>query len=203
MLSPNSTLCQNRYLIVRNVWSDSSHSIYDARDTHTDLNVAIAEIDDTGLRPNDDRYFPIEIEAKQELFDQLKLLTHPSVIGIRDYFFENCRSYLVSRPVNGTCFSQFVHSPESTFSPYEIENGLLHLASALSLVANSGLTTHLGITPANIRVTLENEFKLLYFGSDCKNDPVQNCENQADDYDTGQQAPGRQRRLGNGCIKDR
>lgn len=153
MLSPNSTLFQSRYLIARNLWSESPQPIYFARDTHTDMDVVIAEIE--GGYPD---FYPPGLLA------HLKSLTHPAVIRMRDYFFEGDSHYLVTRPVSGTSFSQFLGSAEPGFAVTEIENGLRQLTAAMSLVGASAKACQLGLNQSNIWVTADNEFKLLYFG---------------------------------------
>ncbi len=158
MLSPNSTLCQNRYLIVKNLWVESPQKTYFARDTHTDLGVVIADIGERNLDPLADL-------GPQHLLAHLKSFTHPSLIGIRDYFSESGNHYLVTRPVSGTSLSHFLGSPETGFSINEIESGLRELTAAMSVVAESAKGVPIGLSQANIWVSSENEFKLLYFGS--------------------------------------
>jgi serine/threonine protein kinase len=164
MLSTNSTLHQGRYRILRKFWSDPSHSLYDAHDNLFGQDVVVSET----LIRHTNVLTSSELEANnrrlEDRFNFLRSLSHDAIVRVRDHFSVIDRQYIVTDPPDGLGIAEITESTVRLPSENTAIRGIERLLDALSKIANVRRTiSHIGVTASNLRITPENEPRLLFF----------------------------------------
>ncbi|HLY31184.1 MAG TPA: inactive serine/threonine-protein kinase VRK3, partial [Ktedonobacterales bacterium] len=100
---PSQTMLAGRYLIMQRVGQGGMAAVYRGTDTKRNRTVAIKEMSQEGLSPNEIRE---AIASFQSEADLLVKLDHPNLPKFYQQFSENARHYLVMEFVEGKTLEQ-------------------------------------------------------------------------------------------------
>jgi serine/threonine protein kinase len=156
-LSPGVRLGQ--YEVVSALGAGGMGEVYRAIDTKLDRSVAIKILPDAFARDGD-RIARFEREARV-----LASLNHPHIAAIYGLEEAGDRKFLVMELVEGPTLADLIVG-ESKDSPLRIDKALhiaQQIADALEAAHEKGII-HRDLKPANVKVTLDNNVKLLDFG---------------------------------------
>jgi len=161
MLSQNQVLNQGRYRIIHPFGNPDSASFYEAYDTVSDVKVVVRERSG-GLASN---ITPGQMETLKITFaEQAKRLTdmkHDVLLGVRDFFSETGRQYLVLEPFDGQDLSEFI-GIDTKPAMSDVLRWTDQLLDALDyLHSRNPVIIHRNINPHNVRLTSEFKIKLL------------------------------------------
>ncbi len=141
---------RNRYQVVEHLGDGSTARVYKARDTRLDRDVALKillpHVRDTTQR----RFFQEAMAAAQ--------LNHPNIMAIYDVDEDEDQYFLVVEYVEGQSLTAFIPS-----EPAIVVDLGSQIALALSY-AHDQQIIHRDIKPANIKVTPQNQVKIMDLG---------------------------------------
>ncbi|HEX9036754.1 MAG TPA: serine/threonine-protein kinase [Ktedonobacterales bacterium] len=159
---PPRTLLGKRYLVLKNVGQGGMAAVYQATDTRANRVVAVKEMSQEGLSPEELKEALESFAAEAKL---LKSLNHENLPKVYDSFSENARHYLVMEFIEGQTLEQRL---TATHGPAP-EADALRWAAQLCAVLHYMHTRKPPIIfrdlkPANIMLTPQGKIKLIDFG---------------------------------------
>jgi serine/threonine protein kinase len=161
-LPPQSTL-HNRYLILKNAGQGGMAAVYKATDLRSNATVAIKEMSQDGLSPDDLREAleSFTFEAKT-----LKSLHHANLPRVYDSFSENARHYLVMDFIDGQTLEQRQQATGGASLPEgEVLGWARQICAVLAyLHRQRPPIIFRDLKPANIMVMQNGVIKLIDFG---------------------------------------
>lgn len=171
----DGSLLRNRYRIIRFLASGGFGNTYEAEDTRFGSHVAIKELFISGVckRESDSIHVTISVadniapfQKQKERFikeaERLRMISHPNVVKVSDYFEENGTAYYVMDYVRGCSLSEL--RDEKKLTEKKIVQYINQVLEALEAVHKKGLL-HLDIKPSNIMIDENNRVILIDFGA--------------------------------------
>jgi tRNA A-37 threonylcarbamoyl transferase component Bud32 len=160
---PPQTLLHQRYLVLKTVGQGGMAAVYRAVDTRTNQQVAVKEMSQDGLSPDE------EVEALESFrseAEMLQRLRHPNLPRVFEYFSEGARHYLVMEFVEGQTLEQRQQATGGKPLPEaEVLRWAGQLCSVLAyLHTQRPPIIFRDLKPANIMVTPQGQVKLIDFG---------------------------------------
>jgi len=158
-----NVLLKQRYRLQKKVGSGGYGDVYKAIDSQFDRLVAIKEMSQNGLSPQ-------EISEASEAFKReafmLAALTHPGLPSIYDYFTENDRWYLVMSFIEGETLESYLNrSKNGRLSVDKVLYIGIQLASVLSyLHSRKPPIIFRDLKPSNVMRTYDGQIYLVDFG---------------------------------------
>ena len=148
-----------RYEIIRKLGKGATASVYLARDSDSDLQVAIKLIEfdsrGTALRRRLEKLFKTEIDVARKL-------DHPNIVHVHDAVINEEHAYIVMEYVEGSPLDAYASADR--LLPMDRVIGIaFKCALALDHAAQRGVV-HRDIKPANILVDKDDNPKLTDFG---------------------------------------
>lgn len=154
MLSPQALLQNGRYSVVRLLRNGQSGAVYEVRDEHLGIKVALKEILINEAQ---------ERESFQKEVQRLARLHHPSLPAVKDQFVEGDRQYLVMEYIEGANLAQQLQK-----QPFDVDKVLNLADSLLDLLAylhsQKPPLIHQDINPYTIKLKYDGEIALQNFG---------------------------------------
>jgi tRNA A-37 threonylcarbamoyl transferase component Bud32 len=151
-----------RYLIGKKVGEGGMAAVYQATDTRSNETVAIKEMSQDGLSPQ-------EIKESLDAFrfeaDTLMRLRHPNLPRVYAHFFEGARHYLVMEYIDGQTVEQLLIDAKGSLPETEVMGWAEQLCSALNyLHMQRPPIIFRDLKPSNVMVTRAGKVKLIDFG---------------------------------------
>ncbi len=160
---PLQSLLAGRYVILKNVGQGGMAAVYMATDTRTSRTVAIKEMGQDGLSPEEvqEALESFRFEAKT-----LRRLRHPNLPRVYEQFSEDARHYLVMEFIDGETLEHRLGAANGAGLPEaEVLGWARQLCSALSyLHSQRPPIIFRDLKPSNIMVSRAGEIKLIDFG---------------------------------------
>jgi len=156
MPAPEPGARLSHYVIQERVGSGGMGTVYRARDTSLDRDVAV-KIINPEIASNPDRIARFHREARS-----VAALNHPGIVTIHDRFEEHGTTYLVTEFVEGVTLRELM-TKDAVMSYRQIAEIGSQVAAALAAAHGAGIT-HRDIKPDNIMITRNGRVKLLDFG---------------------------------------
>lgn len=160
-LNPGATIGHQRYRIMRVVALGGMGAIYEAEDLHLHRPCAVKEMLDnfTELKEHEQA-----VEWFQREASMLHDLHHPAIPGVRDFFEEDRRYYLVMDYVQGRNLAQVLDQEGSQGLPeLRVRNWAAQICDVLSYLHHQGIIFR-DMKPANVMVGNDDHIKLIDFG---------------------------------------
>jgi hypothetical protein len=137
-------------------------AVYQAIDTRTNETVAIKEMGQDGLTPQEVKE---ALDAFRFEADTLMRLRHPNLPRVYAHFFEGARHYLVMEFIDGQTVEQRLIDTKGSLSEVEVMGWAEQLCSALTyLHAQRPPIIFRDLKPSNVMVTRAGKVKLIDFG---------------------------------------
>jgi serine/threonine protein kinase len=159
----SAVLLKQRYRLQKKVGSGGYGDVYKALDSQFDRLVAIKEMSQNGLNPQ-------EVAEASEVFKReaflLAALTHPGLPSIYDYFTENDRWYLVMSFIEGETLEDYLgRSKNNCLIIDKVLYIGIQLASVLSyLHSRKPPIIFRDLKPSNVMRTYDGQIYLVDFG---------------------------------------
>lgn len=159
---PLKTLLHKRYLILKAIGRGGMAAVYQASDTKSNRIVAIKEMSQDSLSPE-------EIREAQESFKReaslLQTLQHPNLPHVYEHFTEQGRNYLVMDYIDGETLEEKLLAAKRPLREAEVMYWAGQLCDALNyLHTRQPPIIFRDLKPANVMVTKRGEVKLIDFG---------------------------------------
>ena len=159
---PPRTLLGKRYLVIKTVGQGGMAAVYQATDTRANRVVALKEMSQDGLAPDELRESLDSFAAEARL---LKNLSQDNLPTIYDSFSENARHYLVMEFIEGQTLEQRLTSAHAALPEAEVLRWAAQLCAALTyLHTRKPPIIFRDLKPANVMVTPHGKVKLIDFG---------------------------------------
>lgn len=156
MPAPEPGTRLSHYVIQKRIGAGGMGTVYRARDTSLDRDVAIKAINPE-IASDPDRIARFHREAKA-----VAALNHPGIVTIHDQVEEHGTTYLVTEFVEGTTLRELITN-ERAVGYRQIADIGSQVAAALAAAHGAGIT-HRDVKPDNIMITPGGRVKLLDFG---------------------------------------
>lgn len=159
MLSQGAIL-QGRYQIIASLGHGGMGSIYRARDTRLDVDVAIKE-----MRPQPDTNAETLAQLRKQFRQEaavLARLNHPNLVRVTDFFEEGGNAYLVMDFLEGETLAQWIVR-QGALPEAQVVNWGRQLLGALAYCHKHGVL-HRDIKPQNILLRADGRAVLIDFG---------------------------------------
>lgn len=160
-LPPQAKL-HGRYVVLKTVGHGGMAAVYRALDTRTNRHVAIKEMSQDGLSPEEEAE---ALDAFRAEADILQRLRHPNLPRVWERFSDGARHYLVMEFVEGETLEQRQQAAGGALPEAEVLRWAAQLCSVLSyLHAQRPPIIFRDLKPANVMLTPTDEIKLIDFG---------------------------------------
>ncbi len=161
-LAPQSKL-RGRYLILKNIGQGGMAAVYLAHDLRAGRSVALKEMSQDGLSPDELREALESFEAEARLLTHLR---HPNLPRVYETFSEQGRYYLVMDYIAGETLEQRQQRAGGVALPEgEVLGWARQLCDVLSyLHGQRPPVIFRDLKPANIMLTADGQIKLIDFG---------------------------------------
>jgi serine/threonine protein kinase len=151
-----------RYLIGKKVGEGGMAAVYQATDTRSNETVAIKEMSQDGLTPQEVKE---SLDAFRFEADTLMRLRHPNLPRVYAHFFEGARHYLVMEFIDGQTVEQRLIDAKGSLPETEVMGWAEQLCSALNyLHMQRPPIIFRDLKPSNVMVTRAGKVKLIDFG---------------------------------------
>jgi serine/threonine protein kinase len=151
-----------RYLIGKKVGEGGMAAVYQATDTRTNETVAVKEMSQDGLTPQEVKE---ALDAFRFEADTLMRLRHPNLPRVYAHFFEGARHYLVMEFIDGQTVEQRMIDAKGALPETEVMGWAEQLCSALNyLHMQRPPIIFRDLKPSNVMVTRAGKVKLIDFG---------------------------------------
>ncbi|MGH2501261.1 MAG: protein kinase domain-containing protein, partial [Ktedonobacterales bacterium] len=159
---PPRTLLNKRYLVIKAVGQGGMAAVYQASDTRANRTVAIKEMSQDGLSPDELRETVEGFNAEARM---LQSLSHDNLPRVYESFSENARHYLVMEFIEGQTLEQRMIAARGALPEAEVLGWAAQLCAALDyLHTHNPPVIFRDLKPANIMVTPKGKVKLIDFG---------------------------------------
>ncbi|MBI1793041.1 MAG: serine/threonine protein kinase [Chloroflexi bacterium] len=149
-------LLNNRYQLLERFGSGGMANVFRARDILLDRYVAIKVLrDDRRRDANFDEQFRHEARAVANL-------THPNIVTVYDFGFDNGQPFIVMELVPGTDLKSLLHK-RGRFTVDEAIPLIVQACAGIGYAHRAGLV-HCDVKPHNMLVTPDNHLKVTDFG---------------------------------------
>lgn len=161
-LPPQTLLRNGRYVLLKTVGRGGMAAVYQATDTKERRPVAIKEMSQDGLSPQELREAHASFTHEADL---LKGLRHPNLPRVYEHFSERNRHYLVMEYIDGETLEQRLANAKGPLPEAEVLGWARQLCAALAyLHAQRPPIIFRDLKPGNIMLTRRGEVKLIDFG---------------------------------------
>jgi serine/threonine protein kinase len=156
-------LLSGRYEILEVVGRGGMGTVYRARDNRLEIIVAVKEMTDRDVPPEERDQAVRQFEREAKLLGQL---SHPNLPRVTDYFVEDDHCYLIMEFVVGETLEKRLHAAEGQPLPLlDVLNWGISLADVLAyLHSQDPPIVFRDVKPANIMVQADEVIKLIDFG---------------------------------------
>jgi serine/threonine protein kinase len=159
---PLQSRLAGRYLIGKKVGEGGMAAVYQATDTRSNETVAIKEMSQDGLTPQEVKE---SLDAFRFEADTLMRLRHPNLPRVYAHFFEGARHYLVMEFIDGQTVEQRLIDAKGALPETEVMGWAEQLCSALNyLHMQRPPIIFRDLKPSNVMVTRAGKVKLIDFG---------------------------------------
>jgi tRNA A-37 threonylcarbamoyl transferase component Bud32 len=160
---PPQTQLNRRYIVLATVGQGGMAAVYRALDTKTHRQVAIKEMSQDGLTPDEQTEALASFQAEA---DMLQRLRHPNLPRVWERFSDGARHYLVMEFVEGQTLEQRQQAANSKPLPeVEVMRYAQQICSVLAyLHSQRPPIIFRDLKPANVMVTPQGQVKLIDFG---------------------------------------
>jgi tRNA A-37 threonylcarbamoyl transferase component Bud32 len=159
---PLQSRLAGRYLIGKKVGEGGMAAVYQATDTRTNETVAVKEMSQDGLTPQEVKE---ALDAFRFEADTLMRLRHPNLPRVYAHFFEGARHYLVMEFIDGQTVEQRMIDAKGALPETEVMGWAEQLCSALNyLHMQRPPIIFRDLKPSNVMVTRAGKVKLIDFG---------------------------------------
>jgi len=159
---PTQSRLAGRYLIGKKVGEGGMAAVYQATDTRTNETVAVKEMGQDGLTPQEVKE---ALDAFRFEADTLMRLRHPNLPRVYAHFFEGARHYLVMEFIDGQTVEQRLIDAKGSLPEVEVMGWAEQLCSALTyLHAQRPPIIFRDLKSSNVMVTRAGKVKLIDFG---------------------------------------
>lgn len=148
-----------RYKLIRVVGRGGMGVVWLAKDEELDREIAL-------------KFLPESICMDQEALKALKRetrfsleLTHPNIVRIYDFVYDNQRAAIAMEFIDGCTLSALKSErPNGCFEVHEIGAWVRQLCSALDYAHSAGKVVHQDLKPANLMINSKGQLKVTDFG---------------------------------------
>ncbi len=174
---PKGTVLENRYIVGRGLEIDGEGLSYIGYDKSKKTKVYIREFYPSNFssRSNDgvgvttkENFEKVFKNLRSGFFKYFRFVARvrnlPSVVSVYDIFEANNTIYVICEWVDGSRLDRFLGSKGGRLEWNEAKEMFMPFLNSLSRMEAVGIR-HLGISPDNILVTKDNEFKLTGFAT--------------------------------------
>lgn len=159
---PPQTMLGKRYLILKTIGRGGMAAVYQASDTRKNRVVAIKEMSQDNLSPEELRE---ALESFTREADLLQKLKHPNLPHVYEHFSETGRHYLVMDYIDGETLEQKLAAAKGPLPESLVLGWARQLCDVLGyLHRQSPPIIFRDLKPANVMVTKKGEVKLIDFG---------------------------------------
>ena len=160
-LTPGMVLGKGRYRIVRVIALGGMGAVYEAQDLNLDRPCAIKEMLDNFTETSDREQAVQWFRREASLLHDLH---HPAIPGVRDFFEENNRYYLVMDYIHGRNLAQVLEEegPNGLPEP-RVRSWASQLCEVLSYLHHQTIIFR-DLKPANVMIGPDDRVKLIDFG---------------------------------------
>lgn len=159
---PPQTMLRKQYLILKTIGRGGMAAVYQASDTKANRVVAIKEMSQDSLTPEEQREAIESFESEAALLQKLKQANLPHVYT---YFSEQKRHYLVMDFIDGETLEQKLVAAKGPLREGDVLRWAKQLCAALAyLHEQKPPVIFRDLKPANVMVTKKGEVKLIDFG---------------------------------------
>ncbi|HEX8727809.1 MAG TPA: serine/threonine-protein kinase, partial [Ktedonobacterales bacterium] len=159
---PPQTMLRNQYLILKTIGRGGMAAVYQASDTKANRVVAIKEMSQDSLTPEEQREAIESFGSEAALLQKLKQASLPHVYT---YFSEQNRHYLVMDYIDGETLEQKLVAAKGPLREADVLRWARQLCAALAyLHGQKPPIIFRDLKPANVMVTKKGEVKLIDFG---------------------------------------
>ncbi len=161
-LAPQSKL-RGRYLILKNIGQGGMAAVYLAHDLREGRSVAVKEMSQDGLPPDELREALESFESEARLLTRLR---HPNLPRVYETFSEQGRHYLVMDYITGETLEQRQQRAGGAARPEaEVMGWARQICDVLTyLHGQRPPVIFRDLKPANIMLTADGQIKLIDFG---------------------------------------
>jgi tRNA A-37 threonylcarbamoyl transferase component Bud32 len=163
-LQPGQMLSSLRYLVIRCLGVGGQGTAYLCKDT------GLVESHLSDMVVLKESIFPVYADSTVrmqalERFEKeaslLRRLEHPGIVGLRDYFLEDHRGYLVMEHAEGKTLKQLVEE-EGVLSEMRVRELALQMCDTLAYLHANGVV-HRDFTPDNLILSKSGQLKVIDF----------------------------------------
>lgn len=159
---PPQTMLRKQYLILKRIGQGGMAAVYQASDTRKNRVVAIKEMSQEDLTPEEQRE---AIEGFRREAQLLQSLRHPNLPLVYESFTEGGRHYLVMEYIDGETLEAKLEAAKKSLPEAQTLGWARQLCDVLGyLHGQRPPVIFRDLKPANIMVTKKGEVKLIDFG---------------------------------------
>jgi serine/threonine protein kinase len=159
---PPRTMLGRRYIVLKTVGQGGMAAVYQATDTKSNRVVAIKEMSQDGLTPEELREALDNFSAEARM---LQNLNHDNLPKVYESFTESARHYLVMEFIEGQTLEQKMRAVGGALPQADVLRWSAQLCAALDyLHLHKPPIIFRDLKPANIMVTPKGKIKLIDFG---------------------------------------
>ena len=174
---PPRTMLRKRYMLLKTVGQGGMAAVYQAVDTRANRAVAIKEMSQDGLAPDDLREALDSFNAEARL---LQGLSQDNLPKVYDSFSENARHYLVMDFIEGETLEQRLARAHGPLPEADVLRWADQLGAALTyLHTRKPPIIFRDLKPANVMLTPQGKIKLIDFGIARNFTPTRKRDTQA------------------------
>lgn len=159
---PPQTMLRKQFIILKTIGRGGMAAVYQASDTRKNRIVAIKEMSQENLSPEELRESLDSFKREADLLQKLK---HPNLPHVYEHFSEHGRHYLVMDYIDGETLEQKLLAAKAPLPETAVLGWARQLCDALGYLHHQQPPIIFrDLKPANVMVTKRGEVKLIDFG---------------------------------------
>ena len=162
-LSIGDTL-SNRYKLVESLGSGGMSEVYKAKDLHAESAGDKSPFVAVKVLSNEFADHPDAVTIMQREAKKIRELSHPNIVQVFDFIFENDLCYIVMELLEGESLDKLIKRSRPNGLPKSgVMKVVQQMSSALSFAHKKGVL-HSDLKPSNIFITNQQDVKIFDFG---------------------------------------